>query len=270
MRQARSTFATEPGPRTCGRDTPTGASRASAARSRTSAPPRSGQRSSLPQPRAKGPLSRSPRDYELQSRRRRHLRGELRARPEPRLAAVRLGAGAPHDRRRPVARRREQPPGARPRRGVRLPRREGADEAAAAAPSACKASRTIVTLSLSTISTLNAPLAQDLDAHAAAGFDAIGLWEFKLPDDDASNVAALRDAGLSVSNCIPSVPSFLQLAIPGLEGPSDPEERLDAICASIRRLAAYDPECVLCLSGPLGGRYEAKGQEIGGDAVRRA
>ena len=64
-------------------------------------------------------------------------------------------------------------------------------------------------LSLSTISTLNASFAEDVAAYAAAGFDAIGLWEFKLPDDDAANVAALRDAGLTVSNCIPTVPSFL-------------------------------------------------------------
>src|SRR4029078_11843362 len=130
--------------------------------------------------------------------------------------------------------------GAGPRRGVRLPRREGADEAAAVAPSACKTSRTLVKLSLSTISTLESAFAEDVAAYAAAGFDAIGLWEFKLPDDDASNVAALRDVGLTVSNWIPTVASFLRLAIPGMEGPPDPEERIDAICLSIRRLAAYD------------------------------
>ena len=124
--------------------------------------------------------------------------------------------------------------------------------------------------SLSTISTLNASFAEDVTAYAAAGFDAIGLWEFKLPEDDADNVAQLRAAGLTVSNCIPSVPSFLQLAIPGMEGPSAPGERIDAICASIRRLAAYDPECVLCLSGPLGGRTESEGRAIVVDGLRRA
>ena len=92
----------------------------------------------------------------------------------------------------------------------------------------------------------------------AAGFDAIGLWEFKLPEDDEANRALLRAHGLAVSNCVPSVPSFLQLAIPGLEGPADPEARIEAICASIRRLAAYDPGCVLCLSGPLGGRSRSR------------
>lgn len=125
-------------------------------------------------------------------------------------------------------------------------------------------------LSLSTISTLNASFAEDVAAYAAAGFDALGLWEFKLPEDDAANIAALHDAGLTVSNCIPTVPSFLQLAIPGMEGPPDPEERIDAICASIRRLATYDPECVLCLSGPLGGRAEAEGRAIVVDGLERA
>jgi sugar phosphate isomerase/epimerase len=127
-----------------------------------------------------------------------------------------------------------------------------------------------VKLSLSTISTLNASFPEEVAAYAAAGFDAIGLWEFELPEDDAATLTALRDAGLEVSNCIPTVPSFLQLAIPGMEGPSDPGERLDAICASIRRLAAYDPECVLCLSGPLGGRSEADGRNIVVEGLRRA
>lgn len=127
-----------------------------------------------------------------------------------------------------------------------------------------------VRLSLSAISTLNASFADDVAAYAAAGFDAIGLWEFKLPEDDAGGVSLLRTAGLTVSNCIPTVPSFLQLAIPGMEGPADPADRIEAICASIRRLAAYEPECVLCLSGPLGERLEAEGRAVVVDGLRRA
>ena len=87
--------------------------------------------------------------------------------------------------------------------------------------------------SLSTISTLNTSFAEDVAAYAEAGFEAIGLWEMKLPEDDADNVAQLRAAGLSVSNCVPSVPSFLQLAIPGMEGPSEPEERIEAILPAL-------------------------------------
>jgi sugar phosphate isomerase/epimerase len=127
-----------------------------------------------------------------------------------------------------------------------------------------------VKLSLSTISTLNASFDEDVAAYAAAGFDAIGLWEMKLPQDDEANVALIRSHGLAVSNCIPTVPSFLRLAIPGMEGPAHPAERADAICASIGRLAPYEPECVLCLSGPLGGRTEAEGRAIVTDGLRRA
>jgi sugar phosphate isomerase/epimerase len=125
-----------------------------------------------------------------------------------------------------------------------------------------------VKLSLSAISTVGASFAEDVDAYASAGFDAIGLWEMKLPEHDAANLEALRAHGLAVSNCVPAVPSFLQLAIPGMEGPPDPRERADAICASIRRFAAYEPECVLCLSGPLGDRTPDQGRAVVADGLR--
>lgn len=116
--------------------------------------------------------------------------------------------------------------------------------------------------SLSEISTVGASFAEDVAAYSAAGFDGIGLWEFKLPADDAANRRLLADAGLAVTNCVPAVPSFLPLAIPGMEGPADPLERRHAICQSLRRFAAYEPECVLCLAGPLGSRSEDDGKAI--------
>jgi sugar phosphate isomerase/epimerase len=109
-----------------------------------------------------------------------------------------------------------------------------------------------VRLALSEISTIGASFAEDVAAYAAAGFDAIGIWEFKLPPDDAANRALLREAGLVVANCVPSAPSILQLRIPGMEGPADPAERIESICASVRRLAGYEPESILCLTGPAG------------------
>jgi sugar phosphate isomerase/epimerase len=105
-------------------------------------------------------------------------------------------------------------------------------------------------LSLSEISTVNASFAEDVTAYAAVGFDGIGIWEMKLPDDDAANVALLREAGLGVASCVPAVPSILPLRLPGMEGPPHPRERVDALCSSMRRLAAYEPECVLVLTGP--------------------
>jgi len=127
-----------------------------------------------------------------------------------------------------------------------------------------------VRFSLSAISTVSASFGQDVAAYADAGFDAIGLWEFKLPSDDVANVELLHAHRLAVSNCVPTVPSFLPLGIPGMEGPTEPEERIEAICDSILRLSAYEPASVLCLSGPLGGRPEDEGRAILVDGLRRA
>jgi sugar phosphate isomerase/epimerase len=107
-------------------------------------------------------------------------------------------------------------------------------------------------LALSEISTVGASFEDDVAAYAAAGFDGIGIWELKLPEDDDVNLEALREAGLDVANCVPAVPSLLPLRLPGTVGPADPGERIDALCTSMERLAAYEPESVLCLTGPVG------------------
>ena len=104
--------------------------------------------------------------------------------------------------------------------------------------------------SLSEISTVSASFEEDVAAYAAAGFDGIGIWELKLPDDDAANVALLHEAVLGVANCVPTVFSILPLRLPGMEGPPDVRVRVDALCASMRRLAAYAPESVLVITGP--------------------
>jgi sugar phosphate isomerase/epimerase len=119
-----------------------------------------------------------------------------------------------------------------------------------------------VKLSLSEISTVNATFEEDVFAYAAAGLDGIGIWEFKLSQDDEENILALDRAGLGVSNCIPAIPSILPLAIPGMEGPPDPAERIEALCASMGRLAAYRPASVLCLTGPIGDRDPAEAYGI--------
>lgn len=122
---------------------------------------------------------------------------------------------------------------------------------------------------MSTISTVEATFADDVRAYAAAGFDGIGLWEMKLPADDAANRAALAEAGLSVTNCVATIPSILQLGIPGLEGPAAPEERIAALCASVERLAAYEPDCVALLTGPTGGRSLEEARALVIDGVQR-
>jgi len=123
-------------------------------------------------------------------------------------------------------------------------------------------------LSLSEISTVGASFEEDVAAYAAAGFDGIGIWEFKLPENDDANRALLREAGLAVANCIPAVPSLLPLRLPGMEGPADLRERVEILCASMRRLAAYEPDSVLVLTGPARDLDDAAARSVVIDGLR--
>ncbi len=100
-------------------------------------------------------------------------------------------------------------------------------------------------LSISQITTVGQSFADDLDAYRAAGAQGIGIWEMKLGDD---SLERFRAGGLEAAAAVPAVPSILPL--PLMEGPTDPELRVEAICAGIRRLASFEPECVLFLTGP--------------------
>ncbi len=106
-----------------------------------------------------------------------------------------------------------------------------------------------VKLSISQITTVRQSFADDLDAYRAAGADGIGIWEMKLADD---SLERFRASGLGAAAAVPAVPSILPL--PLMEGPADPAERIEAIRAGIRRLAPFEPDCVLFLTGPGGHR----------------
>jgi sugar phosphate isomerase/epimerase len=99
--------------------------------------------------------------------------------------------------------------------------------------------------SISQITTVTASFADDLDAYRAAGADGIGIWEMKLAED---SLVPFRTSGLEAAAAIPVVPSILPL--PLMEGPADAAERVEALCASVERLARYGPACVLFLTGP--------------------
>jgi sugar phosphate isomerase/epimerase len=102
--------------------------------------------------------------------------------------------------------------------------------------------------SISQVSTLAAAFADDLAAYAAAGLDGIGIWELKLPPGgDGEALEALAASGLGAAAAVPAVPSILPL--PLLGGPTDPAERVEALAASIHRLAPFAPEGIVCLTG---------------------
>jgi sugar phosphate isomerase/epimerase len=86
-------------------------------------------------------------------------------------------------------------------------------------------------------------------AYAAAGVDGIGVWEIKLAaGGDAEALEQLEASGLGSAAAIPAVPSILPL--PLMAGPERPQERVEAICASLHRLAPFRPSSVVCLTGP--------------------
>jgi sugar phosphate isomerase/epimerase len=108
-------------------------------------------------------------------------------------------------------------------------------------------------VSVSQITTLGGTFLDDVRTYAASGLSGIGVWEMKLPEGgDAESLEALGASGLESASAVPTVPSILPL--PLLGGPEDPEERIDAICASLHRLAPFRPGGVVCLTGTGAGR----------------
>ena len=117
---------------------------------------------------------------------------------------------------------------------------------------------------MSQISTLRASFAEDLHAYAHAGVDGIGIWELKLDDD---SLEQFRASGLGAASAVPQVPSIHPL--PLLPGPDDPRARIDALLASLERLAPFGPSAIVCLTGP-GDRATAVAglREIAAEAER--
>jgi sugar phosphate isomerase/epimerase len=64
------------------------------------------------------------------------------------------------------------------------------------------------------------------------------------------------------------VPSILPLEL--MEGPTDPQARIEAICGSLHRLAPFKPSGIVCLTGPGDDRDTVVGglRVIGDEAIR--
>ena len=105
--------------------------------------------------------------------------------------------------------------------------------------------------SISEASTYPATFEEDLAAYKAGGADGIGIWEFKLPKgQDARSINALRASGLAATICVPEAPCIVPDAL--FPEPRDPLERRKALCASIRRFAAFTPVGVMVVPGAPG------------------
>ncbi len=113
--------------------------------------------------------------------------------------------------------------------------------------------RQLPPFAISQVSTLASSFGDDVRAYEAAGVDGIGVWELKLGDGpDGEALEQLAASGLGSASAVPVVPSILPL--PLLPGPDAPGERIDSLCASVHRLARFEPSAVVCLTGPAGDR----------------
>jgi sugar phosphate isomerase/epimerase len=122
-------------------------------------------------------------------------------------------------------------------------------------------------LSVSQITTLRSSFADDLRAYAAAGLDGIGIWELKLPDGgDVESLERFEASGLESAAAVPDVPSILPL--PLLGGSEDPQERIDAYCRSVARLAPFRPSGLVLLTGSGEGRDADEARSVVVDGLR--
>ena len=118
-------------------------------------------------------------------------------------------------------------------------------------------------VSVSQITTVRSSFADDVRLYAETGLDGIGVWELKLGED---SLELFEQSGLESAAAVPATPSILPL--PLLGGPDDPAERIDALCASLERLAPFRPTSVVCLTGTGDGRDADDARTIVVDGLR--
>lgn len=111
------------------------------------------------------------------------------------------------------------------------------------------------------ISTHSLTFAQDLAAYVDEDIGGIGIWEFKLgigPDGEA--IDSFLASGLRATLAVPQVWSILPN--PVLPEPTEPSDRIDMICSSARRLAAFDPVAIGVQTGGTSGVTRTKARTV--------
>lgn len=116
-------------------------------------------------------------------------------------------------------------------------------------------------VSISCPTTYTATIFEDIANYRAAGATGIGLWEYKFDGHDDGKIrAAVEAAGLTATLCCPNVPSLIP--DPFFAEPADPDARLAALIAAIKRFAPFRPAGILVTTGQPGDYGVAEARKI--------
>lgn len=116
----------------------------------------------------------------------------------------------------------------------------------------------------------------DVELAVKHGFAGLSVGEQKLedPDKDDERARLLKDSGLRATACIPVSIQALRLdppAPPGLfSAAEDPEELVKGMCASVERLAKFDPYSVVVITGTAPERGASGEHSLAVEGLREA
>jgi sugar phosphate isomerase/epimerase len=125
-----------------------------------------------------------------------------------------------------------------------------------------------VRFSVGEFTTPRLSFAEDLKVYREAGAEGIGIDAGLKLRNYTDDLARFRDSGLAATFCFPETNTIFRGKLP--RGPEDPSERVKAMCAGVRALAEFEPECIVCGPGPLSGRDPAEAWTLIVEGLRRA
>ena len=109
---------------------------------------------------------------------------------------------------------------------------------------------------------------EDLALLTEIGAQGIGICEFKLrAGEEAAQLAAMAASGLQASVCMPANISPLPTGVV-FPGPDDIDQRVELMCASVRRFAPFQPDSIVVITGALRERTPQEARRIVVESLR--
>lgn len=126
-------------------------------------------------------------------------------------------------------------------------------------------------LSICQLSTPDTTFEDDLQLAREAGAGGVALAEEKLRvGEEEQQLQVFRDSGLKATVCLPTNIGALPIQ-PAIiyEAPLDPEVRVGLMCDSVRRLAPFEPDCVVVITGSEVGYRREEAERIAVESLRQ-